>query len=179
MPGVWMLWTPPACPAGPEVLAASCVHSVSVEQIRSRLERREPSANALQNATLDVKNSGVMTSKATEVARRYHDTWNGRDVNALVSSFTKDGIFCNPDTYPGINGEALATFVNGVWEAIPDFSIELLNAGEIEPDVVAHHWLIKGTNKGKAFSFKGASILHVEGDKIRSDENYFDRKALE
>ena len=120
-----------------------------------------------------------MITNATEIARRYHDTWNGRDADALVSSFTKDGIFSNPDTSPGINGEALANFVKGVWAAIPDFSIELLNGGEIEPGVVAHHWQIRGTNSGKEFSFKGASIIRVEGDKIRSDECYFDRKALE
>jgi predicted ester cyclase len=120
-----------------------------------------------------------MKSKAVEVTRRYHDMWNGRDADALVSSFTKDGIFCNPDTYPGINGEALATFVNGIWKAFPDLSFELLNSGEIEPGLVAHHWLAKGTSEGKEFSFKGASMIRVEGDKIRSDENYFDRKALE
>ena len=73
--------------------------------------------------------------KAIEVARRYYETWNGRDAGALVASFTKDGIFCNPDTSPGINGEALANFVKSVWRAVPDFSIELLNAGEIEPGV--------------------------------------------
>jgi len=120
-----------------------------------------------------------MITRAAEVARRYHETWNARDADTLVSCFTKDGIFCNPDTYPGINGEALATFVNGLWNAIPDLSIELLNGGEIEPGLVAHHWLAKGTSEGKAFSFKGASIIRVEGDKIRSDEAYFDRKALE
>jgi hypothetical protein len=38
---------------------------------------------------------------------------------------------------------------------------------------------IRGTSSGKEMSFKGASIIHVEGDKIRSDECYFDRKALE
>jgi SnoaL-like domain len=132
-----------------------------------------------QRRVVPVINSDIMISQATEVARRYHEMWNGRDADALVSCFTKDGFFCNPDTYPGINGEALATFVNGVWKAIPDFSIELLHGGEIEPGLVAHHWLITGTAEGKALSFKGASILHVEGDKIRSDENYFDRKALE
>jgi hypothetical protein len=58
-------------------------------------------------------------------------------------------------------------------------SFDLLNAGEIEPGVVAHHWSIHGTSSGKGLSFKGASIIHVEGDKIRSDECYFDRKALE
>jgi hypothetical protein len=38
---------------------------------------------------------------------------------------------------------------------------------------------IRGTSSGKELSFKGASIIHVEGDKIRSDECYFDLKALE
>ena len=134
---------------------------------------------ALQNATIGLTISSVVATKATEGTRSYHDTWNGRDADALVASFAKDGIFSNPDTTPGINGEALFTFVKGLWEAIPDLSFELLNAGEIEPGVVAHHWLIRGTSSGKEFSFKGASIIHVEGDKIRSDEAYFDRKAFE
>jgi hypothetical protein len=56
----------------------------------------------------------------------------GRDAEALVACFTKDGTFCNPDTYPGIGGEDLANFVKGVWMAFPDISFELLNAGEIE-----------------------------------------------
>jgi ketosteroid isomerase-like protein len=138
----------------------------------------EKSPNALQNAAIGVKNY-KMTTNATEVARLYHETWNGRDAEALVSFFTEDGIFCNPDTYPGIKGEALANFVKGIWEAVPDFSIELLSGGEIEPGLVAHHWLVKGTSEGKPFSFKGASIIHMVGDKIRLDEAYFDRKALE
>jgi predicted ester cyclase len=127
--------------------------------------------------------------KTTEIARRYHDTWNGRDAEALVACFTKDGTFCNPDTYPGIGGEDLANFVKGVWTAVPDISFELLNAGEIEPGLVAHHWQACGTNTGpgadgseptgRTVSFKGASIIQVEGDKIRSDQCYFDRKALD
>jgi len=69
------------------------------------------------------------------------------------------------------------------------FTIELLNAGEIEPGLVAHHWVVRDTNTGpgadgsaptgRAISFKGASIIQVEGDKIRSDTAYFDRKALD
>jgi hypothetical protein len=30
---------------------------------------------------------------------------------------------------------------------------------------------------GRKFTFKGASIVHVEGDKIRSDYAYFYRKS--
>jgi steroid delta-isomerase-like uncharacterized protein len=124
-----------------------------------------------------------------EIARRYHETWNGRDADALVASFTENGFFCNPDTYPGINGEALASHVKTVWTALPDLHLEIINAGEIEPNLVAHHWLLTGTNTGptidgsaptgRALSFKGVSLVQVEGDKIASDQCYFDRKMVD
>jgi hypothetical protein len=39
--------------------------------------------------------------------------------------------------------------------------------------------LARGTGNGdKAFSFKGVSIIKIEGDKIRSDEAYFDPRAF-
>jgi hypothetical protein len=98
-----------------------------------------------------------------------HDAWNGRDADALVATFTKDGTFCNPDTYSGVSGEALAEYVKGLRTAFPDFHLETLNAGEIEPGLIAHHWLVKGTNTGKgadgteptgrAIALKGASIF--------------------
>ena len=126
--------------------------------------------------------------KSTEVSRRYHDAWNGRDANALVAAFTKDGTFCNPDTYPGVTPEALAEYVEGLWTAFPDFHIEVLNAGEIEPGLVAHHWLVRGTNTGqgadgsaptgRTLTLKGASVIQVEGEKIVSDQCYFDRGAI-
>jgi ketosteroid isomerase-like protein len=52
---------------------------------------------------------------ATDVIRHYVDLWNGRDADALVGAFTKDGVYCNPDTDPGVSGEALATFAKGLW----------------------------------------------------------------
>ena len=47
------------------------------------------------------------TMKATEIARRYHDAWNGGDADALVATFTQDGTFCSPEAYPGVSGEAM------------------------------------------------------------------------
>jgi hypothetical protein len=76
--------------------------------------------------------------KHAEVFRRYHDVWNGRDADALVAIFTKDGTFCNPDTYPGASGEALAAYVKGLWTAFPDWHLETLNAGEIESGLIIH-----------------------------------------
>jgi hypothetical protein len=112
---------------------------------------------------------------ATDVIQHYVDLWNGRDAASLVGAFTKDGVYCSPDTDPGVNGEALATFAKGLWTAFPDLTIELLKVGEIEPDVVALHWRASGTNTGlgadeskptgRKASVKGASIIRVEGDK--------------
>jgi predicted ester cyclase len=78
--------------------------------------------------------------------------------------------------------------MNGVYTAFPDFHVELLNAGEIEPELVAIHWLVTGTNTGerregpptgRSVSIKGASIIQLEGDKIASDQCYFDRAAFD
>lgn len=126
--------------------------------------------------------------KATEITCRYHEAWNGRDADAVVACFTKEGKFCNPDTYLGVSGEALAAYAKGLWTAFPDFHLELLNAGEIEPGVIAHHWRTQGTNTGqgadgteptgRAVDLMGASIIRFEGDKIVSDQCYFDRVAI-
>jgi predicted ester cyclase len=88
----------------------------------------------------------------------------------------------------GVSGETLAAYVKGLWAAFPDFHLELLDGGEIEPGLVAHHWMLKGTNTGKGtdgsepsgrtLAMKGASIIKVEGDKVVSDQCYFDRVAL-
>ena len=60
--------------------------------------------------------------KPTEVIRSYIDAWNGRDAEALVAAFAEDGKFCNPHTYPGIGGEALAEFVKESGQRFPTFT---------------------------------------------------------
>jgi len=55
--------------------------------------------------------------------------------------------------------------------------------------VVALHWRVRGTNTGpgadeskptgRTVSFKGASIVRLEGDKIRSDHAYFVGRGLD
>ena len=93
-----------------------------------------------------------------------------------------------PHVHPGLAGEAIAEFVKAAWKAFPDLHIELLNGGEIEAGILATHWLLTGTNTGertegpptgRSVSIKGASILQVRGDKIASDQSYFDRAAFD
>jgi steroid delta-isomerase-like uncharacterized protein len=146
----------------------------------------------LQNAVFDVTKSSSksnLTMNTTEFIRRYADAWNGHDTDAFLAVYTKEGTYSNPDTYPGIGGEALAAYLKGLWTAFPDFSVEFLSAGEIEPGLIADHWRVRGTNTGtggngseptgRSISFQGASIIRVEGDKIVSDQTYFDSKGIE
>jgi hypothetical protein len=96
----------------------------------------------------------------------------------LLAAFTEDGKYCNFHVHPGLAGEAIAEFVKAVWKVFPDLHIELLNGSEIEPGILATHWLLTGTNTGESpygpptgrgVSIKGATILQVRGDKIASD----------
>ena len=59
--------------------------------------------------------------KSTDLVHSYLDAWNGRDADALVAAFTKDGTFCNPHNYPGVGGEALAEVSAKQLDSFPDF----------------------------------------------------------
>jgi steroid delta-isomerase-like uncharacterized protein len=145
----------------------------------------------LQNAVPDVTKAskGSLTMNTTEIIRRYVDAWNGHDVAILVGNFTKDGTYYSPHTYPGLNVKTFGEFAKGVWTAFPDLSVELLNVGEIEPRVGVTHWIVRGTNTGpgvdgsdptgRTVSFKGASIIQIEGDKLRSETAYFDPNLMQ
>jgi hypothetical protein len=111
----------------------------------------------------------------TEIIRRYVDAWNGHDAAVLVGIFTKDGTYCSPHIYPGVSGETLAEFVKGVWTSFPDFSVELLNAGEIEAGVGASHWIARGTNTGPGADGSDQDAK-LEPGPMR-ERSYFDRKA--
>jgi hypothetical protein len=89
---------------------------------------------------------------------------------------------------PESAGEALAEFVKGMWTEFPDFHVELLNCGEIEQELVAVHWLLRGTNTGqrregpatgRRVLIKGASIIRLKDDKIALDQCNFDRGAFD
>ena len=111
----------------------------------SRIIESSPEGNRLTSLFYSMED-GTTSSNNNESHRSNSPLsrcLNGRDADALVAPFGKDGTFCNPDTYPGVSGESLAAYVTALWTAFPDFQIELLNAGEIEPGLVAHHWRVR------------------------------------
>jgi hypothetical protein len=121
----------------------------------------------LQNAVIDLTKAASkrnLTMNTTEFIRRYADAWNGHDTDAFLAVYTKEGTYSNPDTYPGIGGEALAAYLKGLWTAFPDFSVEFLIASEIEPGLVADHWRMRGTNTGRASSIPRRAFVFPTSD---------------
>jgi hypothetical protein len=70
--------------------------------------------------------------KATEITRRYHEAWTVA-MPTRLSPVSRKKERLQSGHYPGASGEAFPAYLKGLWTAFPDFHLELLNAGEIEP----------------------------------------------
>ena len=69
----------------------------------------------------------------------------------------------------------------------PDLTFEIISKAQTGPESVAAQWLMRGTNTGslqglpptgRSVEVPGADFLEVEGDKIRSEQGYFDSRAV-
>ena len=99
------------------------------------------------------------------------------------------GTYSNPDAGQGLTGQAIADFANGLFATFPDLSLEIVSIGDTGGGLVAWQWLARATNTGplaegsappgRLVTHPGASFTQVEGDKIRSDQAYHDRKTLD
>ena len=125
---------------------------------------------------------------AIEVVKRYAEAWHRHDVDAIVALFVEGGTYSNPDAGQGLTGQAIADFAKVIFAAFPDFSVEIVSIGDTGGGLVAWQWLARGTNTGpladgipptgRSVTQPGASFTQVEGDKIRSDQAYHDRKWM-
>ena len=122
-----------------------------------------------------------------DVAQRYFDAWNRRDAAGIVDTFVEGGTYADPTTPGVLAGEAIGAYAQGLWDAFPDLSFELVSVAQNDSGLVAAEWLMKGTNTGSMMglpptglqiSLPGADFLRVDGDKVRSVQGYFDSAAV-
>jgi steroid delta-isomerase-like uncharacterized protein len=126
---------------------------------------------------------------AIEVVKRYAEAWHRHDADAIVALFVEGGTYSNPDVGQGLTGQAIADFAKVLFAAFPDMSLEIVSIGDTGGGLVAWQWLARATNTGpladgipptgRSATQPGASFTQVEGDKIRSDQVYHDRKTLD
>ncbi len=87
-----------------------------------------------------------------------------------------------------MKGQAIADFAKSVWSAYPDVSLEILDRGDTGEGLVASQLVLHGSHTGPYFdgspptgrtvTYPIASFAQVEGDKIRSEHEYFDRQTV-
>jgi steroid delta-isomerase-like uncharacterized protein len=127
--------------------------------------------------------------RAIEVVKRFSEAWNRHDADAIVALFAEGGTYSNSDAAQGLTGQAIADFAKGVFAAFPDASFEIVSIGDTGGGLVAWQWLARATNTGpladgnpptgRSLTLPGASFTQVEGDKIRSEQVYHDRKTMD
>ena len=126
--------------------------------------------------------------KAIGVVQRFFDAWNRHDADAVVAAFAEGGTYTNPVAGQGLTGEATGSFAKGLFAAYPDVSFEMINIGDTGGGLVAYQWVARATNTGtgldgtpptgRSVTLPGATFVQVDGDKIRSLQDYYDRQIL-
>jgi steroid delta-isomerase-like uncharacterized protein len=122
-----------------------------------------------------------------EIAHRYFDAWNRHDATAIAATFAETGTYSDPVTPGTLTGAAIGAYAQGLWEAFPDLSFDIVSITENNSGLVSAEWVMKGANNGPfsglpptgaAVVLPGADFIRVDAGKIQSVQGYFDSGAL-
>jgi steroid delta-isomerase-like uncharacterized protein len=122
-------------------------------------------------------------SAAERLLEEWAAAWSAHAPERVVALFTNDCVY--EDVTMGVvnRGKSeLTTFAEGIFDAFPDFAIEL--ASHFAAGACAGmEWTMSGTHRGdlpglpatgKRFTLRGATILELQEDKIKRCSDYWD-----
>ena len=116
---------------------------------------------------------------AVEVVQHANKAYNAHDADALAAAYAEGATYSDSRDGQVFTGEGIANYAKAVWAAYPDASVELITVADTGGGLVAAQWVLRGTTPtGRTVTLPGASFTQVEGDKIRSEQTYFDRQNL-
>jgi steroid delta-isomerase-like uncharacterized protein len=121
-----------------------------------------------------------------EIAQNVFNAWNRHDAEAIGAAYAEGAVYIVPSVpEPLHGGAAVAEYAKVVWTIFPDFSLEVVRIDDLGGGRVASQWVAHGTNTGpfpdgtpatgRKATFPGATFTQFEGDKIRSEQGYYDR----
>jgi len=128
-----------------------------------------------------------MFQKPVDIARCYFEAWNRHDADAIVATFAENGTYADPVTPGPLTGAAIGAYAQGLWDAFPDLSFDIISVTENTSGLVSAEWLMKGTNTGQfnglpptggAVVLPGADFIRVNAGQIHSVQGYFDSGSL-
>ena len=118
-----------------------------------------------------------------EVAETFRDAlWRleeDRDVEPLVEVHAEDcgvGNIAVPRTFGGHDG--LREFWTSYRATFDDMKSEFRNVFADDSGHAALEWTMRGTSNGKSVEYGSASILEIEGGKVKRFMAYFDPREL-
>lgn len=132
-------------------------------------------------------------STGEELARRYVDTFNNRDVEAWVALFAEDAVIHDPFfPEPSKGREAIRNVEMGVLRAFPDMQWRQLRPAVDVGDRVVVELAVQGVNDGplempggevpatgRPISFETATLWRIGPDGLITEErSYFDATGV-
>lgn len=116
-----------------------------------------------------------------QLAERFLDEWNSQDVERVVSCYTDNAVYLDPNTRGEVTGSEnfrrYLTKLFTVWQ----MNWKLKEAFLFEGGggcAVLWHAVIRKTGEEKEVEFDGMDLVMVRGDRIERNEVYFDRIAI-
>ncbi len=113
-----------------------------------------------------------MWTDVDRIAEGVVAAWSSGDVEKLASFFTDDCVYedvCSGAVYEG--QQELKARAKAILDRVPDLKLEITSlfaAG----DWIGAEWIEPGTQNGKRFSLRGASIVELHEGKIQREAIY-------
>ncbi len=113
-----------------------------------------------------------MQADVDKIAEGLAAAWSSADVEKIASFFTDDCVF--EDVCVGEvcrNKEELKDRANAIFAKVLDLKLEIKSLFA-SGDWVGCEWIETGTQNGKRFSVRGASIVELRGGRIKRESIY-------
>lgn len=119
--------------------------------------------------------------EAIKLAERFISAWNSQDVDSVLSCYTEDCIYQDPNNRGAVEGhESLRKYLSKLfqqwkmrWSLREFFLFDDKNGGAF-----LWHAELTPASGGKTMEVDGMDLVMVRGEKMCRNEVYFDRMAL-
>lgn len=124
---------------------------------------------------------------STVAVQAYFDAWNSHDTDAMLDTLTADGTYSDPVGGKNLSGQAYADYVNSLFTAFPDLTLELISNTIASNDMIAAPWLLSGTHRGpvgdypptnRSICLPGCDFIITENSKVKQVIGFFDAEYL-
>ena len=119
--------------------------------------------------------------EARKLAEDFLSAWNSQDVDSVVSCYTEDGIYLDPNTRGPVKGhEALRRYLTRLFERWRmSWSLrEFFLFADGDGGAFLWHAQLTPASGGKTAEIDGMDLVMVRDGKMCRNEVYFDRMVL-